>query len=305
MPTATAARSRAHVVSASDIEARRVNEATGLVIEAKPHKRTPWERRLVATWTKSPLPEWDWSLGICKGCASDIDTSPTCADVLGVQVSLPSSVCEECATLARAHYNGSAAEEEVTETPKWDRECPPRHRAVVLGEVRPKEINWSAYERALQWTPQEGRGLIMVGRPGAGKTSAFWALARKLELDGVPPVVLGSLELAEKLRSVAKGDIDVGWLYRCRVLMVDDIGKERPTPGVSAELWRLLDKRLAFGLPSIFTTQFDGNSMARRFGARDGADDEKDLGDAIRRRISQMCRMIAFSPDDKSSDGSP
>lgn len=286
---------RPKTVTPADIDVRSVYAAVGLQIEAQPHKRTAWERRLVATWSHGHArAEWQAEQGICKGCACEIDATPTVVTVQGQVLALPSTVCEDCMRTARAHYNGDAesTEAELTETPKWDRDCPLRHRAVATGECRPTEIDWTAYQRVIEWRPSDGRGLIMVGDPGTGKSSAFWALARVLEAEQHAPIVLGSLEMGRVMQEAAKDVRDVGWLYRCRVLMVDDLGKERPSPGAAALLWEVLDRRLSAGLPAIFTTNFEGDKFAERFG-------EQELGESIRRRISQLCRRVVFrSPAD-------
>lgn len=280
------------LVSTAEMEAREVAVAVGLTIEPQPHKRSAWHRRLVATWAGKRRPEWSAEQGICKGCAGEIDTSPTVKEVAGQRIELPSTLCEDCMRVARAAYSGEIEQpEDVTDTPKWDRDCPLRHRQVVSGEIRPPEIDWTAYARVSEWRPTDGRGLVMVGAPGTGKSSAFWALARNLEQEQHGPVVLGSLDLGRALVDHARDNREAGWLWRCRVLMVDDLGKERPTPAAAAAFWEVLDKRLSAGLPVIFTTNFEGDAFSARFG-------EEELGDAIRRRISQLCRRVLFrSPD--------
>ncbi len=275
-------------LSTADIEARHVQDSTGLKVKTQPHKRTRWESRLVGTWGQGSRGEWESTLGICKGCGCEIDTTPTRAEILGACIEIPTTVCDDCMTLVREHYDPHRRDEaEATATPKWDANCGARHKAVVLGEVRPPQINWTAYERAIAWTPAAGRGLVLTGAPGTGKTSAFWALARTLELAGHGPITLGSLELGRVLGEAGRDIRDVGWLYRCRVLMIDDLGKERASPGVASLLWEVLDKRLASNLSLILTTNFTGAELAARFG-------EQHLGDAIRRRISELCRQIQF-----------
>jgi hypothetical protein len=44
----------------------------------------------------------------------------------------------------------------------------------------------------------------------------------------------------------------------------------------------------------ILTTNFDGPGLARRFG-------EDHLGDAIRRRIGDLCRVVRFKGDEQST----
>lgn len=281
-------------ISTAEVESRHVQDATGLKIETLAHKRSRWETRLVGTWGQGKRGEWSSELGICKGCGCEIDATPAVAEVLGAPIAIPTTVCDDCMILVREHYDplrDQRAEDNATATPKWDANCGARHKAVVLGEVRPPQVDWKAYERAIAWTPADGRGLVLTGAPGTGKTSAFWALARSLEAAGHGPITLSSLELGRVLGEAGRDIRDVGWLYRCRVLMVDDLGKERASPGVASLLWEVLDKRLASNLPVILTTNFTGAELAARFG-------EQHLGDAIRRRISELCRQIRFAAED-------
>jgi hypothetical protein len=59
------------ITSTGVVEARNVEDAVGLKIEAEPARRTHWERQLVSTWGKGNRGEW--SHGICKGCIQEID----------------------------------------------------------------------------------------------------------------------------------------------------------------------------------------------------------------------------------------
>lgn len=276
-------------VSTHLIEVGNVHDAIGLRIEIRPDKRSRWENRLAATWGNGNRGEWAINLGICKGCACEIDTTPTPLRFGDETVEFPSTVCEECMALVREHYDPKRIEEaEATATPKWDANCPDRHKQVALGEVRPAQIDWAAFERVAGWEPTNGRGLILTGAPGTGKTSALWLLARNLELAGISPITIGSVELGRVLSEAARDIREVGWLYRCRVLLIDDLGKEKASPAMSALLWEVFDRRLSSNLPVIVTTNFTGEMFAARFG-------EKHLGDAIRRRISELCRHVHFN----------
>lgn len=277
-------------LSIHDLEAMRVKIAVGLAIEPNPHRRTHWEKRLVSTWSDGAN-EWALIDGLCKGCRRPIDTTPTCGIVCGESIEFPSTVCDDCMELVRAHYDPSRKpdEDNVTMTPEWDKKCPQRHKEVAIGAVKPAGIDWAAFEKVAAWKAEERRGIICTGAPGTGKTSAFWALAKALEEAGTAPVVLGSLELGRVLSEAARDIREVGWLHGCKVLMIDDLGKERATPAAAALFWEVLDRRLSNGKPLICTTNFAGAEFADRFG-------EKHLGDAIRRRLSELCRRVHFNP---------
>ena len=48
-----------------NVEARNVEDATGLKITLEPHKRDNWEKQLAHFWGRGERGEW--SMGMCKG----------------------------------------------------------------------------------------------------------------------------------------------------------------------------------------------------------------------------------------------
>lgn len=281
------------------IEARNVHRCTALVVTHEPHKRDAFERALVKTWGSSDASEWEVGCGRCKVCGTSIDDTPIAADVGGSEVLLPCNICDECMELVRDHYeNAGAQAEDITTTPEWDRVCPPRFQDAVLGEELPPRVNRDAHARVMRWTPDTMKGPLMTGLPGTGKTTTFWALARKLEQAGQSPKCLSSVELGRILSNAAKDIREVSWLYNSRILMIDDLGKEKLTPAVASLLWEVLDRRYGLGNPLVLTTQFTGKQLEQRFG-------EEHLGQSIRRRLNEVCFQVPFSDlADSASSGS-
>ena len=271
-----------------EIEARNVYRCTSLLIGTEPHKRDAFERALVKTWGSHEATEWEIGCGRCKVCGILFDDTPTTAQLFGDNLKIPVTVCDECMELVRDHYeHGSREEAEVTTTPAWDRICPPRFRDAVLAEELPPRVDRDANARVMRWTSDSMKGPLMTGQPGTGKTTTFWALARKLEQAGQSPKCLSSVELGRILSNAAKDIREVSWLYNSRVLMIDDLGKEKLTPSVASLLWEVLDRRYGLGHPLILTTQFNGPQLEQRFG-------EEHLGQAIRRRLNEVCFAVVF-----------
>lgn len=262
-----------------------VMRATSLRIGNEPQYRRPWEQQLAHTWGSGNRGEWEQ--GLCKGCACSIDASPTTAEVFGETFTIPSTVCESCMVLVREFYGtGESAEPSESPTPKWDEKCPERLKPVVLREVRPSCIDWGALERVTAWNPQE-KGMALMGDEGSGKTTAMWMLFHRLETEGVAPILLGSLEMGRILGEAARDIKAVGWMSRCRVLMIDDLGKERASPGVASLFWEVLNERYNRRLPVIVSSRFTGPEFVARFG-------EQHLGEDIRRRMNALCAPVMF-----------
>ena len=272
------------------IEARNVYRCVSIIVPNEPHKRDPWERQLVKAWGSQEAVEWDASLMRCKGCGCHLDTTPTTLRAFGADVPMPVTVCDECMELVRDHYDHGHKPQEVTATPEWDQHCPPRFQDAVLAEELPSKVDRAGYDRVMRWAddPSTVRGPLMSGKPGTGKTTTFWALARKLEQAGHSPKCLSSVELGRILSTAAKDVREVSWLYNSRVLMVDDLGKEKLTPAVASLLWEVLDRRYGLGHPLVVTTQFSGQQMESRFG-------EEHLGQSIRRRLNEVCFQVQFN----------
>ena len=277
------------VVTIGQIEARNVHRLTALRCHSDPSKRTRWEIMLARTWGSGQGEEWEFGKPICRGCKAEIDGTPDSYMVAGAMISLPSSVCEDCMKLVREHYNGEQVENsgQVSMTPKWDEACPPRFKEAIEGTL-PPNVDVRAYKRVTSWRPSDRKGIAMKGPSGSGKSTAFWALARDIEREGRAPIVLTAVELGRILSKAARDVEAVEWLYRCAVLMVDDLGKERPTPAVGSLLWEVLDRRYSHGLPLIVTTRFEGAELRQRFG-------EDFLGDDIVRRLNELCVGVPFT----------
>lgn len=275
MPKPTCARS----------DTANVRAAVGLEINNEPQFRRPWEQQLAHTWGDGEKGEWVH--GLCKGCACSIDSSSVVAECLGAAIELTATVCDECMQLVRAHYNPSPDDmPAASPTPKWDEKCPERLKSVILGETRPPAMDWAAFERVKGWEVAP-KGLALIGDEGSGKTSAMWALYRELESQGLAPILLGSLEMSRILGEAARDIKDVGWMARCRVLMIDDLGKERASPGVASLFWEVLNERYNRNLPLIVSSRFTGEDFVRRFG-------EPHLGEDIRRRLNALCSPVMF-----------
>lgn len=264
-----------------------VYRATALRINNEPQYRRPWEQQLAHTWGDGNKGEWQQ--GLCKGCARGIDASPTAAEILGQVIELPSTLCDECMGLARAFYSPDADSENqpaASQTPKWDEKCPERLKSVVLGETRPVAMDWRAFEAVTAWETSP-KGLALIGDEGSGKTSAMWALFRRLESECMAPIMLGSLEMGRILGEAARDIRDVARMARCRVLMIDDLGKERASPGVASLFWEVLNERYNRNLPLIVSSRFKGEEFVARFG-------EPHLGEDIRRRMNALCSPVIF-----------
>ena len=257
--------------------------AVGLNINDKPEFRTEMERRLVQRWGTGNS---TWKAGQCKICGTAIPDAVQRVEVLGEVMQFTIGCCDGCTEVRNQHYNRSDLSASVSRTPLWDEQCPELYRELV--QQVPDAVDKDAYARVLRWRPVKGgRGLILTGASGKGKTTSLWALFRELEVAEASPVFLTAVELQRQLSEAARDIKGVKHLTHCRVLIVDDLGKEKLTASVAALLWEVVDARYASRRPLIISTRFGGPAFEERFG-------DSVLGRDIRRRLLDCCEVVQF-----------
>lgn len=274
--------------SHGEVQAANVKAAIGHDVPALPSARDPFEARLVQIWGDGLR---RWQEGDCRVCGAHMgveyipvaigDSEPV--DVLVTN-------CHDCEPLVVAHYNPAGRDDNQPQsmTPRWDRDCPPRFRdAIIEDGAPPASCDATASARVIAWRPNRGRGLVITGPSGAGKTHALWRLARDLEANGHGPIVISSIDLFRELATSAKELSKAKWLLRCGVLLIDDLGKERLTPGACAVMHELIDERVNHYRPTVITTRYTGDKFVERFG-------ESEIGEDIRGRIAMTCDHIHF-----------
>ncbi|MBK8477777.1 MAG: ATP-binding protein [Opitutaceae bacterium] len=274
--------------SHGEAQAANVNAAIGHTIPALPSQRDTFEARLAQTWGDGLR---RWQEGDCRVCGRNIGL-----EYIAVGVGDASTVdvlvtnCAQCEEVVSAHYHPGRdlTREDQSMHPRWDKDCPPAYqRAILADAAAPTHCDAAASERVRSWRPQQGRGLVLTGPSGIGKTHAIWRLARDLEDDGRNPIVISSIELFRVLARSAKELESAKWLLRCGVLVIDDLGKERLSPGACATLHELIDERVSYDRPTIITTRYNGPAFVARFA-------EPELGEDIRGRIAQACDHVHF-----------
>lgn len=274
-------------MSANDLEAAAVYDAVGISIEPRAEFRTEMERRLCRRWGDGSA---TWTEGQCKICGTRLPVSRGVVQILGEETVFVYGCCDDCTEVRDAHYRRSIEPmASASRTPWWDENCPVLYRELLAAPELPEGIRSpDEFRRVLDWTPKPGgRGLIITGDSGAGKTTAMWGLARSLEEKQYGVVLITAVELQRQLSEAARDIKGVKHLTHCRVLMVDDIGKEKLTSSVAALLWEVVDARYANRRPMVLSTRYGGAAFEARFG-------DSVLGIDIRRRIVESCDRVVL-----------
>lgn len=161
---------------------------------------------------------------------------------------------------------------------------PPLFRSTDENRLHPR------MKDALSWKPStEKSGMLLHGTTGIGKSRAAWEWVNRIWLKGVdkghmlPFLYLTMSDLEEKLQqswSEKKHAEVLKELASTQLLVLDDLGKEKLTSRMAADLFAIIDKRSTTSKATIITTNFNGSGLIDRFAPQD-----KETGIALVRRL--------------------
>ena len=139
----------------------------------------------------------------------------------------------------------------------------------------------------------KGEGAYLWGEPGTGKTYAAACAVRLAVLDGTSAKLVTTSRLLDDIRSEYDGG-ERGALRRAeryRLLALDDLGAERLTEWAIETLTRLIDTRVAEGLPTIVTSNYRIGQIRDLWGGM--------AGKRVASRLAGACRPIEVKGQDR------
>jgi predicted ATPase len=145
------------------------------------------------------------------------------------------------------------------------------------------------------------QGLYLSGPMGTGKTTKacriLKAYVRREQRDGW--VSARFMSVPDWLASMRGqwGDVEEDRYQRaagCKLLVLDDIGKGKPTAWSVEKLFRLVDSRYNSTKPTIFTSNYDLGDLGERY----AVDGDHETADAMVSRMVEMCKGICFDGPD-------
>ena len=130
---------------------------------------------------------------------------------------------------------------------------------------------------------KELNGFYLYGAPGRGKTHLAAGVANELIKKGIPCVYVKTAELLSAIRENFKNgdkEVIITPLKVVDLLILDDLGAEEKQEWFIADVFRILDWRLEWLLPTVITSNLTIDEVSNRYGER------------IASRIKRMCRII-------------
>lgn len=126
--------------------------------------------------------------------------------------------------------------------------------------------------------------LVMYGGIGGGKTGLMWGVVRELCDREIEARLVDFPDLLEQIKLSYSKKVpfdDYSDLMRVPVLVIDDVGAERPTEWACGQLLQIVNKRYERCLPTAYISNYDPDKLAERLGR-----DDRIIGERI---VSRMC----------------
>lgn len=202
----------------------------------------------------------------------------------------------QCEGARREREERLAAEEERRRREEAER----RRRAYERAGIKPRFIDAeSPMASQILEGVRRGVGAYICGPVGTGKTHLASAVARMAVDEGMSVRVTDMLGILAAFKATYGGegseDAVLGRISRCRLLVIDDLGKEAPTEWTLGQVFRVINDRYENMRPVVVTTQFGKSDLIRRL-ARHG---DAETAVAIVSRLSETCRKVELTGTDR------
>ncbi len=147
---------------------------------------------------------------------------------------------------------------------------------------------------------EKGLGIMFNGSYGTGKTHLACSIAIELINRGIPVIYGTAITLLSKIRQTYSDNKYTNeWELLntyCDVdlLIIDDLGKEKPSEWVLEKLYYIINQRYENLKPVIITTNYHREGLISRLSTTENSS----TAEAIVSRLSEMCTGISMNFED-------
>lgn len=143
----------------------------------------------------------------------------------------------------------------------------------------------------------EKNGLYITGSKGTGKTHLAAAVANMLLMGGIPVLFVTMIDLLAKIKTTfGTGNANEARLMQLYknvdLLIIDDMGKELPTPWALSKMYEIINARYEDYKPVIVTSNYTADELVRRLTPNDG---DSMTADATVDRILEMTYTVPLA----------
>lgn len=111
---------------------------------------------------------------------------------------------------------------------------------------------------------REGKGLLLYGTVGTGKTYFAACIANRLIDEGYHVLMTNFARLSNKIQGMFDGKQEyIDSLNRYALLIIDDLGAERKSEYMQEMVFNIVDSRYRSGLPFIITTNLTAEEIKK------------------------------------------
>lgn len=150
----------------------------------------------------------------------------------------------------------------------WARIIPPVYGDPTIDGLRAGGVPPAIVDDLVAWAADPTRNLVLIGPVGVGKTYAAWAAMRRVYGTGHDVHATGVVDLLDALRPSTDDTASVARLRDVDILLLDDLGAERPTDWTGERLYALIHHRWEHRRPIIATTNLDTPDLRDVLGER-------------------------------------
>ena len=212
----------------------------------------------------------------CPRCGKELKRITV--EIFGKPVTVP---CYESCGCEESKYDGLGVARE--------------HRDYARCGIPRRYLNaeWDHGHRAMD--VQAGMSVYVFGPNGTFKTTFACALGKQLLDMGTSVRFENSKKVIGEIQDSFNGrrtDV-LERCYACKVLILDDLGKEQPTPYALSMLYQIIDSRYAANKPIVVTSNFSRGALVNRWESAD-----LETAEAIVSRLCERCETVQMDGED-------